>query len=385
MNSPRSLRIAFALSLLAFAATVPFALAEQPQGYTLPLFNGKNLHGWHVVGDCKAGVEQGSLVLLEGDGFLRTDHQYRDFILELEWKPRETESWDSGIYFRAALPPQDAKWPRKYQLNLRAGQEGNLIGVEGARSEGLVKAGDWNHFRLTVVGKRAELKINGKQAWSAGGIEEPAGYVGLQLEVPQGGQFEFRDITLTELGYRSLFAGEDFTHWEGAGRDASSSWKVEDGLLVCTGKRGTWLRSKETFGDFNLRLQYKLRPGGNSGVYCRVPPSGKHHGKDAGVEVQILDDRAERYRKLKPYQFAGSVYAIAPSTRHVGRPAGEWNSLEINAKGHDYRVIHNGTLIVDAPAEKFRKLEERLLEGHLGLQNHSEEVWFRHLRIGPAF
>ena len=175
----------------------------------------------------------------------------------------------------------------------------------------------------------------------------------------------------------------DHPAWEGAGGDAAACWKVEDGVLLGLAKKGPWLRSKKEFGDFSLRLDYQVQEGGNSGVYVRVPESGNHHGKDAGVEIQILDDRAPKYAKLKPYQFCGSVYGIAPSTKRVGHPAGEWNSLEINCHGHHYRIAHNGIVIVDAAVDKFPKLEERLLKGFLGFQNHGGGVAFRNVRIGP--
>ena len=158
---------------------------------------------------------------------------------------------------------------------------------------------------------------------------------------------------------------------------------MEDGQIVCTGQKGPWLRSQKEFGDFNLRLDYKLKPGGNSGVYVRVPADGNHHGDGAGVEIQVLDDQAERYKDLKPYQYTGSVYAIAPAKEHVGREAGQWNSLEIDVKGTRYRIIHNGVTIIDASDSDFPEIKGRRPSGFLGLQNHSEEVWYKNLRLGP--
>jgi hypothetical protein len=186
-----------------------------------------------------------------------------------------------------------------------------------------------------------------------------------------------------EPGYRPLFDGQSLAGWEGAGQPAEKCWKVEEGLLVCTGEKGPWLRSLEEFDDFNLRLEYRLKAGGNSGVYIRVPESGNHHGDGAGIEVQILDDAAERYRTLKAYQYTGSLYAIAPAKSHVARPVGEWNTLEINCRGLKYHVIHNGVEIIAADETTFPELAGRRTKGHLGLQNHSEEVWFRNVRIGP--
>ena len=187
-----------------------------------------------------------------------------------------------------------------------------------------------------------------------------------------------------EPNYRALFDGQTLAGWEGAGQPAEKCWKAAEGTIVCTGEKGPWLRSKEQFDDFNLRLEYKLKAGGNSGVFIRVPENGNHHGDGAGIEIQVLDDKAARYRDVKPYQYTGSLYAIAPATQHVGRDVGEWNTLEINCRGLKYHVIHNGIQIIAADEKAFPELNGRLTKGFLGLQNHSEEVWYRNLRIGPA-
>lgn len=189
-------------------------------------------------------------------------------------------------------------------------------------------------------------------------------------------------VWAAEEGFRPLFNGRDLSGWEGVTSDAAKSWRVEDGMLVCTGEPGTWLRSKQRYGDFNLRFEYKLGPGGNSGIYLRVPADGAHR-EGGGAEVQILDDTAERYRHLEPGQYCGSVYKVAPAMRHVSRPPGEWNTMEIECRGTSYRVVHNGVVVVDASACEFPELGRRFQDGYLGLQNHKEEVYFRNLRIGP--
>jgi hypothetical protein len=188
--------------------------------------------------------------------------------------------------------------------------------------------------------------------------------------------------TAAETCFEPLFNGRDLSGWEGVTADASASWKAEDGMIVCTGRPGTWLRSNQQYGDFNLRFEYKLRPGGNSGIYVRVPADGAHR-EGGGAEVQLLDDTAERYRRLEPGQYCGSVYKVAPATRRVSRPPGEWNTMEINCLGTWYRVVHNGVVIVDATAREIPELGRRFRQGYLGLQNHNEEVWFKNLRIGP--
>lgn len=361
----------------------PLSSAAEP-GVRYPLFNGKDFSGWHVTG-CKADVENGMLVLKDGDGFLRSDHRYRDFVLELKWHPRKDSNWDSGIFFRCELPAEGKSWPSRYQANLKQNQEGNVGGLPKAQSKGLgqVKPGDWNEMKLTVIGDAAKLELNGQPAWEVSGIEAREGFVGIQCEVPLGGQFEFKDIYITELGYQPLFNGQDLAGWEGADQPADKCWKVEDGLLVCTGEKGPWLRSLKEYGDFNLRLEYKLKEGGNSGVYVRVPADGNHHGDGAGVEIQVLDDNAARYKDLKPYQYTGSVYAIVAADPRVSKPPGAWNTLEIDCRENAYRVIHNGVTVVDASAESFPELAKRRSAGFFGLQNHSEEVWYRNIRLGP--
>lgn len=376
-----------AFSLLAFVlpafTTGADSTADQPPGVRCDLTSSGDLSDWIVTG-CEAEFVDGAILLKSGDGFLRTHHRYQNFVLELQWRPLHDENWDSGIYFRADLPPQGRPWPQRYQIDLRQGQEGSLVGNRRATAANLCLPGQWNRFKLTVRGKTASLEINGTPAWQVDDIDPVAGYIGLGAEVPGGGRFEFKDITVTELGFRPLFNGRDLSGWEGAGSPAESCWAVRDGLLTCTGGKGPWLRSIETFGDFNLRLQYRLKPGGNSGVYIRVPPSGNHHGQDAGIEVQILDDAADRYKNLKPYQYCGSLYAITPAEPRVGREAGQWNSLEINCRGRAYQVTHNGIVVVDARPEQYPELTRRLVQGHLGLQNHKEEVWFRQIRVGDS-
>lgn len=175
------------------------ACAEPKLREPVPLFNGKNLDGW-VVTECETEIKpDGVLLLKAGEGWVRTDKQYTNFVLSWECQNLKAADYDSGVHFRAPLPDQGAHWPRMYQVNLKIGQEGNLSRVDGATSEGLYKPGQWNAFELKVVGNTAELSINGKPAWKTDKITTPTGYIGLQSEVTQGGQFEFRNIKIREM------------------------------------------------------------------------------------------------------------------------------------------------------------------------------------------
>lgn len=375
-----------AMALLVIGST--FAAAADKPAFTTALFDGKSLDGWVLENDAEVDVVDGALRLKAGNGWLRSHHQYRDFQLSLEWKALQAKEYDAGIYIRSSATGKPFPKP-SYQINLLEGKEGNIGTLPGAESRGLVKPGEWNRFDITVVGDKVSLKINGRDAYSVGGLQQAMGYIGFQIEVPKGGQFLLRDIKLTELGHTSLFNGVDLTGWEAGEGDAAACWSVKDGHIVCDGKKGPWLRTAKEYGDFNLRLDYIVSPGGNSGVYVHVPKDGNHHRADdklppAGFEVQVLDDADPQYAKLKDYQFCASVYDICGAQPRVCRPAGEWNTLEINRTANQVTTIHNGHIVVNITTETHPLLALRKTEGFLGLQNHSTVVTFRNLRIGAA-
>lgn len=179
------------------AAAKPDA-APRAAGAEVALFNGKDLSGW-VVTECETEVKDGVLLLKAGEGWIRSNDKYADFVLSWECKNLKPADYDSGVHFRAELPAPKAHWPKKFQVNLKTGLEGNLTSIKSAASTGLYKNGEWNAFKLTVVGSTAELEINGKPAWKTDGIDTPEGYIGLQSEVTLGGQFEFKNIKLKRL------------------------------------------------------------------------------------------------------------------------------------------------------------------------------------------
>jgi hypothetical protein len=172
---------------------------SEPKAKRVALFDGKSLGGWTLI-TCEAEVDDGDILLKAGNGLVQTEKKYGNFILEFDWKALRDDRWDSGVYFRYDSIAEDRPWPRRYQVNLRQGMVGNVGDLEGAKSEGLAKVGEWNRFKLTVRGSKASLEINGKPAWEADGLGEPrTGFIALQAEVPGGGQYRFRNIYLTEL------------------------------------------------------------------------------------------------------------------------------------------------------------------------------------------
>jgi len=183
------------LSLVVLLSTAQANADEKP----VVLFDGKTLEGWDVL-KCDASIQDGAILLKDGNGLVQTKKRYANFVLEFEWKALKDDAWDSGVYFRYQEVPKDSPWPERYQVNLRKGGEGDLVGFESAKNTVPVKVGDWNRYELTVKGTVASLKVNGKTVWKADGIEVAEGYIALQAEIPGGGQFLFRNIRITELG-----------------------------------------------------------------------------------------------------------------------------------------------------------------------------------------
>lgn len=162
------------------------------------LFDGTSLDHWDVI-SCEVEIQDGALLLKAGNGLVQSKNQYRDFVLEYEWKALSPENYDSGLYFRYVEIPEGRPWPSRYQVNLRFDMMGDLVGLEGGKNRVSTQVGEWNRFELTVKGTKASLMVNGTPSWTVDGLEQPSGYVAIQAEVPNGGQFLFRNIRVTEL------------------------------------------------------------------------------------------------------------------------------------------------------------------------------------------
>jgi 3-keto-disaccharide hydrolase len=191
-----------------------------------------------------------------------------------------------------------------------------------------------------------------------------------------------------EDGFVPLFNGKNLSGWKSFAGDARA-WTVEDGKIICSGKNGGWLGTEREYDNFVLRLEYRLSPGGNSGVYIRAPEMG--HISQVGMEIQLLDDAHPRYAKLKPYQYTGSVYGVVGPSRRPGKPGGQWNTIEIRAEGRRVTVSVNGVSVVDANLDQYLQNPAVAKEhtglkratGHIGLQSHTDRVEYRNLRIKP--
>jgi hypothetical protein len=189
-------------------------------------------------------------------------------------------------------------------------------------------------------------------------------------------------------GFEALFNGKDLTGWQVNEGGKMSVWGAEDGVLYVNGKGGGWLMTEKEYGDFELRLDFKIPQEGNSGVALRSPMKGDP--AYAGMEIQILDDDwyKTNSKGLRPTQLTGSIYDVVPPSKKALKPVGEWNKFRIVAKGRHVTVELNDTKIVDADLDQYKERGDKhpgLLrdKGHLGLQSHDGRVEFRKLYVKP--
>jgi hypothetical protein len=185
-----------------------------------------------------------------------------------------------------------------------------------------------------------------------------------------------------ESGFTPLFNGKNLDGWQPAGAGKLESWSVKDGILTAT-PGGGWLATTQTYGDFILRVEWRLPTNGNSGVFLRARDlKTKTSPSQTAMEIQILDDDGPAYKKLnlKPFQYSGSLYGFVPRSKAVYRP-GQWNTYEITCRGNQVVIVFNGAKVVDADLTKFPALLKRPERGHVGLQNHGSAVEFKRVEI----
>jgi hypothetical protein len=208
MQNPMKLFVAWVLTpalFLGMGTTVP-AEGRKPEKGFVSLFNGKSLDGWHIMNRGRFSVKDGVIFLDRGSGWLRSDKQYQDFELRLDFRFLNKGD-NSGIFFRASK--EGATYPAKnYQVqtmdhpSLGSIYVAGLAKVREKKDAKLLKqvmkpAGQWQSYGITVRGGRVEVKLNGHLITVADGLTERAGYIGPQGE---GGQLEFKNIRIKVLG-----------------------------------------------------------------------------------------------------------------------------------------------------------------------------------------
>jgi hypothetical protein len=198
-------------------------------------------------------------------------------------------------------------------------------------------------------------------------------------------------------GWKLLFDGQETSPWRAyANTDfPKDGWVIEDGCLKDVGgAHGGDLVTEEEFTDFDLKFEWRISPGGNSGVKYLVK-EGKTGKAGVGFEYQVLDDAKNEDAQNGPNRRAGALYyLIAPNDSKRLKPVGEFNQGEIIVRGQHVEHWLNGAKIVEcelgSPAlkeaiakSKFSKIPwfGQKRPTVILLQDHGDTVWFRNLKI----
>jgi len=211
----------------------------------------------------------------------------------------------------------------------------------------------------------------------------------------------------TADGWQLLFDGVSTKGWRGFKKEKfpESGWIVKEGMLMVeySGKgeagNGGDIITTEQYGDFELKLDWKISPGGNSGVMFRVTENEKYPDSwNTAPEVQILDDFG--YEKLNDgyviniKQMTGANYDMHAPSFYYAKPVGEWNQFYLKVQGSHVEHWLNGRKIVDYElwSPEWKELVKKskfavypdyglATSGHIALQDHGHTVWFRNIKI----
>jgi len=196
-----------------------------------------------------------------------------------------------------------------------------------------------------------------------------------------------------EAGWRLLFDGT-LDGWRGYRRDhVPAGWSTQAGALAfAPGRGGADLVTVDQFADFELSFEWKVGPGGNSGVFFRLTEA-EREPYWTGPEMQLLDDDGHADGRV-PKTSAGANYGLHAPIRGAAKPAGEWNSARIVVRGPNVEHWLNGVRVVvyelwtdewraKVAKTKFAKWPGYGMaeSGHIGLQDHGDPVWYRNIKL----
>ena len=205
----------------------------------------------------------------------------------------------------------------------------------------------------------------------------------------------------SEEGFASLFDGKSLNGWKAYMNDpVEKAWSVQDGVMALKGgsPKGSYanIMTEAEFDDFDLRWEWKLESGSNSGLMFHVK-EGPKMPYLTGPEYQMLDNlgfRGGDGKPVPPNEYTASHYAIEPAYQEVTKPIGEWNSSRILVVGNIVQYWLNGIKTADyemhsekwnqqIAAAKFGKWKQfgTTGSGHIALQDHGHGAWIRNIRI----
>ncbi len=420
------------------------------------LFNGKDLQGWKQLNgkalfEAKNGEIVGTTVIGEPNSFLATEQEYGNFILELELFV--DTSMNSGIQIRSLSKAeyQDGR-VHGYQVEIdpsaRAwsgglydeARRGWLYSLElNPAAKKAFKNNRWNKYRIECIGHTIRTWVNGVPAAHVLDAETATGFIALQVhsipdEKKAGKRIRWRNIRIqtenlqatpydhvfvvnllpnhlssqeSKNGYTLLWDGKTTKGWRGAYKEAfpTNGWTINQGELTVEkggggeSTNGGDIVTEKKFSAFELKFDFKLTEGANSGVKYFVTESENNKGSAIGLEYQLLDDEKHPDAKMgiNGNRTLASLYDLISSDKNPAarKPIGQWNQGMIRVYPNK-KVEHwlNGYKVVEytrgskeylalVANSKYKDWENfgMAKEGSILLQDHGDKVMFRSVKI----
>lgn len=448
-------------NILIYTLLILFSSCAKKGKDTTPwatLFDGETLNGWEQKGgeahyEVRDGAIVGITMLNTPNSFLTSNKMYNDFILELNFKV--DTSMNSGIQIRSnsfphykegrvhgyqvEIDPSDRAWSGGIYDESRRGWLNPM--TENPKAQKAFKKNDWNHYRIEAIGDTLKTWVNGIPAAHLVDEKTDSGFIALQVhsikeKTQEGTEIIWKDIkiitdsvakyaiksplepiitknhlTIDEKKneWKLLWDGETTSGWRGARLDEfpDQGWEIKDGVLTVLSSGGEEsaaggdIVTKDLYGDFELKVDFKLTEGANSGIKYYVDTDlNRGPGSSIGLEYQILDDERHPDAKLGNHQGSRTVSSlydlIQADTSKPINPIGEWNMAHIISKDNHVEHWLNGVKVLEyeRKSKEYKKLvsESKYVKwpnfgesdrGHILLQDHGDHVSFKNIKIKP--
>jgi len=426
----------FILAFTAVAGLLTACVTAQPERGFTSLFDGQTLNGWKLMDPHGEGygVKDGVIFCARGGGGnLMTEKEFDDFILRFEFKLEDGSN--NGVGIRTPLRGNPAYLGMEIQIleegaadrgkwgKLRPEQyHGSVYDLIAARKGALKPPGEWNTEEITARGRQIRVVVNGVTILDANlnDVTDPAklmkhpglfrerGHIGF---LGHNDYIEFRNLRIKELprvekdntpppGFTALFNGNTLDGWKGlmkrpldnpikraaltpeqraaaqqeADENMRAHWKVENGEIVFDGK-GRSLCTMKDYADFEMFVDWKIPPHGDSGIYVRGSP-----------QVQIWDPYTQPIKNASDVGsgafFNHKTNASKPLVV-ADKPIGEWNRFQIIMAGRKAHVFLNGQLVTEATElENYWDRSQPIFpSGQIELQNHGDALWFKNIYL----
>ena len=335
--------------------------------------------------------------------------------IEIDPEPKKDRWWSAGIFDEAR---------RGWLYPGALGGEPKQFTDQGRK---IFKQGDWNKVRVEAIGDSFKTTLNGTPCASIKDSLTKSGFIGLQVHSinkdkdKDGTQVRWRNLRIQEVaapasntlsaeekaaGWSLLWDGKTSEGWRSVRGPEfpTGGWEIKDALLIINETGGAESASagdiitKAKYSNFELQLDFKITPGANSGIKTFVDPElNKGPGSAIGPEFQILDDECHPDAKLgrDGNRTIGSLYDMktAPADKKV-MPVGEWNHARILSDNKRLTYWLNGekTIDIERGGKEWRDLVAiskykiwpnfgELAEGHILLQDHGNQVFYRNIKI----